>query len=278
MARVRPLLVLAPLLLDAWAAGAAAQELGHRIMGTLGSDAGSQPPPGLYLVNRLTFYTADRVRDRDGAIVPTEGLEIEGLANAIGAAATVELPSAGTYVSAALAFPIARLSVSADRPRASLDTWGFGDVYLKPLQLGWRPWQLDVVVSYAVYLPTGLFRLGEGGIGQGHVEPVPEDPQRGDLPTHVDLIDARGSAVDGDHPVRGVPRGGDDHVATVQRRHRIGFRIWGDPDVALEFLERRGHLAFGGWFGLGGLGHQGDHVVVFDRPLAEDLDQFRQFF
>lgn len=147
---------------------AAAQDLGHRLVGTQGLHAGRQRDPGLYVADQLIFYTADTLRDRDGAVVPIEDLQIDALANALGVSAVFEIAEISTYVAFAAALPLARASISADQPEASLDRTGLGDVFLQPLLLGWRVPHLDVIAGYSVYLPTGLFRLGEGGVSRGH--------------------------------------------------------------------------------------------------------------
>jgi hypothetical protein len=53
-----------------WAAPARAQDLGHKVLGTLGLLAGSQPSSGVYVVNRFLSYRANEVIDRDGRRIP----------------------------------------------------------------------------------------------------------------------------------------------------------------------------------------------------------------
>lgn len=56
-------LVLAALL---WAAPAEAQQLGHKVLGSVGMLAGSQPDSGLYIVDQFASYGADALFDRAG--------------------------------------------------------------------------------------------------------------------------------------------------------------------------------------------------------------------
>lgn len=161
---VLAVVVLAILLVGA---PAAAQDLGHRLIGTQGLGAGKQAGPGLYVADQLVFYSADTLRDRNGAAIPIEGLRMEALANALGVMFVLHIPEIATFVSATAAVPLAHLSVSSDRPEASVDRFGLGDVFLQPLRLGWRVDHLDVVSSYALYVPTGLFQLGSGGVSSG---------------------------------------------------------------------------------------------------------------
>ena len=65
---------------------AAAQmaDLGHRLPGGVGLDAGTQPEQGLYVADRVVWFTSDRVNDREGNAVPIANLDIDAVANAFG--------------------------------------------------------------------------------------------------------------------------------------------------------------------------------------------------
>lgn len=143
------------------------QDLGHKLLGAVGIDAGAQPEPGLYLAHRIVRFDASRLRDRHGRLVPIEGLDIDVVAGVFGIALTLKPPGA-PYLSWAAGVPLARISLNADDPRASVDRAGFGDVFVQPLRVGWRTPHVDVGASYAFYAPTGRFepRRG-GGIGRG---------------------------------------------------------------------------------------------------------------
>jgi len=146
----------------------AQQDLGHKTLGTIGLDAGELPEPGLYVEDAVGAYRADELIDRDGARVPV-GLQASALVNVFGVAGRYELPRLQTTIGASVTMPVARVSLSTDDPRASLDDFGFGDLYVQPLELGWRPFRDDVVVGYAFYLPTGhLAPGGNDGVGSGH--------------------------------------------------------------------------------------------------------------
>jgi hypothetical protein len=73
-------LLLAAALLTA--PSARAQDLGHKLLGGIGIDAGVQAEPGLYLSDRIVHYDASRLRDRNGDLVPIRGLNVDVLANA----------------------------------------------------------------------------------------------------------------------------------------------------------------------------------------------------
>src|SRR5690606_27418457 len=152
------------LLVLAAASPSAAQDLGHRFIGTLGSRAGEQRDAGLYVADRLVYYSASTFRDRRGRPLPTGDARLTALGNVFGLAATFELEALETYVSFVAGAPLASVSLVAATPEASVDRFGLGDVYLQPLGLGWRLPHVDLLASYAIYVPTGIFRLGEGSL------------------------------------------------------------------------------------------------------------------
>jgi hypothetical protein len=144
-----------------------AQDLGHRLIGTMGLNAGKQLAPGLYVADQLVYYEADTLHDRSGSPLPIEAFRLEALANALGVVFVFYVPEIATFVSATAAVPLARLSVNSDHPLTSIDRFGLGDVFLQPLRIGWRIEHLDVIASYSLYVPTGLFQLGRGGVSSG---------------------------------------------------------------------------------------------------------------
>jgi hypothetical protein len=146
----------------------ALQDLGHKTLGTLGLDAGTQEETGLYVATEVLGYRADRIYDRHGMLVAPD-VELHAFATEFGIAGFYELPRLHTWVGAAFAVPVARVSVTTDNPYASLDDFGLGDLYVKPIQLGWRTPHLDVVTGYAFYVPTGhIAPGGRESVGRGH--------------------------------------------------------------------------------------------------------------
>jgi hypothetical protein len=137
------------------------------VLGTLGLLAGSQPSSGLYAVDRLLSYGSNDLIDRDGHRIPV-GIDLDAVANAIGIQVTFKLPQLSTYLNASVGVPAAHVHLQTDRPEASVDRFGFGDLYVQPIKLGWKMTQVDIVSGYAFYTPTGHFTpRGSGGIGLG---------------------------------------------------------------------------------------------------------------
>lgn len=144
-----------------------AQQLGHKVLGSVGLLAGSQPDSGVYLVDQFASYRTDEVFDRAGHRIPVE-LDLSAWSNPVGFQATFKLPWSSMYVNFAAAAPIAGINLEINQPEASVDTFGFGDVYVQPIKVGWKLAQADFVAGYAFYAPTGLYiPRASGSIGHG---------------------------------------------------------------------------------------------------------------
>jgi hypothetical protein len=148
-----------------------AQDLGHKLPGLIGLDAGRIPDPGLYVVDRFVSYQADELRDRRGDLIPVGDLRMGAVSNAAGISYTIKFPQRALFFTATAAAPLTRLSLNvSDRPEASFDRFGLADVYIQPARLGWRRDHFDLVGSYGIYLPTGVSPLAGGkGLSSGHV-------------------------------------------------------------------------------------------------------------
>jgi hypothetical protein len=143
----------------------AQQQVGHKALGTLGLQAGSQAPVGLYLVDQVAFYHSSEVVDRNGHPVPI-GLNLDLLANTVGVAASLELPRIATYVNASVGVPLVYLNASTQNPRLSAEPRGIGDLFIQPLKLGWRRGRLEFVAGYSFDAPTASFDA-EGSTDRG---------------------------------------------------------------------------------------------------------------
>jgi hypothetical protein len=144
-------------------------ELGHKLPGSTGLNAGSTPAPGVYVVDLIASYESSRLLDRNGNELPAR-LKIDAIGNIFGVAATFDLRDIATTFTASAGLPLASVSANKPgRPEASIDNDGLGDVYVQPLKLGWRTGPVDIVTGYAFYAPTGGFEPGgNDGIGRGH--------------------------------------------------------------------------------------------------------------
>ncbi len=160
------LVVVVVALLSGAPARAQNQGLGHKLPGTLGLSAGLQPEPGLTLADQLAFYSADRLRDRHGGLIPVTGLRLRALAN--GAGLSFTLPVDSLFLNWSASAPLVHAQLESDLPQASIDALGLGDARVQPLGIGWRAPRLDLVASYALYIPTGRFEPGgRGSVSRG---------------------------------------------------------------------------------------------------------------
>ena len=147
---------------------AAQQQLGYKLLGSTGIDAGVQPLPGLAVVSQTLHYGSSQLRDREGNVVPIDGLSIDATGSALGVAYTSKTKGA-PYLSFAIGLPVARVHINSDEPAASLNAYGFSDLFVQPLKVGWRQRRFDLVTAYAMYVPTGHFEpRGGAGPGRGY--------------------------------------------------------------------------------------------------------------
>ncbi|HEY7388051.1 MAG TPA: transporter [Bryobacteraceae bacterium] len=150
-----------------WVAAAKAQQLGHKVLGSAGLFAGSQPDSGLYVIDQFAAYSSDEVFDRTGHRIPV-GLDLDAWTSPVGFQMTFKLPWRSMYMNFSAAAPIAQVSLQISQPEASVDDFGFGDVYVQPIKVGWKMTRMDIVTGYSFYAPTGLYTpRASGGIGQG---------------------------------------------------------------------------------------------------------------
>jgi hypothetical protein len=144
-----------------------AQQLGHKLLGSSGIDAGVQSPPGLFVIGRMLRYDADQLRGASGERLPIDGLDMEATGIAFGAAYT--LRTADTrFLTLAIGIPVASIHINSDQPAASLSGYGFSDVFVQPLEVGWRKPRFDVVTAYMIYVPTGKFEPRGSSVGRGY--------------------------------------------------------------------------------------------------------------
>jgi hypothetical protein len=160
--------VLIAVVASLWPASALAQPaVGHKILGTLGLDAGSQNDTGIYLVARSASYWSSELVDRDGHDLPV-GLDLYALGNNVSFQATYLVAPLATYINAGVSVPLAHVNASTQTPQANVDLLGLGDLAVQPLQLGWRLGQVEITTGYTFYAPTAAHEPGgSDGVGKG---------------------------------------------------------------------------------------------------------------
>lgn len=135
-----------------------AQLNGHNTKGDFGLQAGTQAPPGFYLVPLLYDYRADTLRDQNGDRRPllTQGGDIDIQAAVLGLLWTSETKFLGGnyglaiwpgFTNNALEAPIFGVDESTSA--------GFADLYIQPITLGWTVPRADFIAGLGVFAPTG---------------------------------------------------------------------------------------------------------------------------
>lgn len=134
-----------------------AQLKGTHLVGDMGLQSGSQPPPSLTtFVPVYNYHTATLINAAGDKIsAPSINMFLVGLGGGIVTNAKV---LGGTYgASVMLAFAKSRIEGNLISTESSL---AFTDMYVQPLQLGWKTKKADFTFGYALYLPTGKYALG----------------------------------------------------------------------------------------------------------------------
>ena len=138
---------------------------GHNTKGDFGLQAGSQPPPGIYVVAPMYYrYDADSLKNRDGESIridPEERGSLEANAYVFGFIWVSEFKVLGGNYSFQIypAFTDNTLEVPILGLEESVDT-GFTDLYFQPVNLGWHTDRADFIAGLGIYAPTGEYEPG----------------------------------------------------------------------------------------------------------------------
>ena len=157
--------VAAAATLLACGSASAQQVVGHKVGGTLGLGAGSQPDPGVYIVDQIRRLRG-RETHRTSRQHDPPGPASRRLQREPRYRRHLRSAEPRDVLSASVGVPMARVSLNTHRPEASIDSFGLGDLYVQPLRLGWRDPRLDVVLGYGFYVPTAPHEPGgTDGVG-----------------------------------------------------------------------------------------------------------------
>lgn len=134
-----------------------AQLTGTHLLGDMGLQSGSQPPPSFTVfVPMYNYHTSNFVNATGDKIgVPDINMFLLGLGGGIVTNAKI---LGGNYgASVLIAFAKSRIEGNLVSTESSL---AFTDMYVQPLQLGWKTKMADFSFGYALYIPTGKYELG----------------------------------------------------------------------------------------------------------------------
>ena len=135
-----------------------AQLSGNNTKGDLGLQAGTQAPPGYYVIPLFYDYTADALRDRNGdRVAPIAGGgTVDARAAIVGLMWVFEKKIlGGTY-----GFSVwpSLTDNALELPALQVDdktSTGLADLYIQPITLGWNTDRADFFAGLGIYAPTG---------------------------------------------------------------------------------------------------------------------------
>lgn len=154
-----------------------AGELGHYMPGVASvRDFVVPPAPGFYYAQYNLYYTTDTYNDRNGNSVNSITIgattlnidtEIDMIAIQPTFIWSTDKEIFGARYAAYAGIPIASASFQAALSTTTnlgltIDdsNWGLGDIYIKPVWLGWNTKNFGVSLGYGIYAPTGEYDEG----------------------------------------------------------------------------------------------------------------------
>jgi hypothetical protein len=132
------------------------QERGQYIPGTAGLNSGLQTPEGFTYANLFIWYPTSKFKDQNGDTAPIDfDLNLLVDMNLLGY--TTKAKFLGANYGAAVVVPIVNTPVSLPRLDLGISPTGVGDLYVEPINLGWKLKKADVKLAYGFVAPTGKF-------------------------------------------------------------------------------------------------------------------------
>jgi len=145
-----------------WPVPVHAQMGGHNALGDFGVLSGSQPDPGFYAAGLWLNYQTDQLLDRDGnplsllpATDPTE-IGINALVGLFWWVTDFKVLGANYGIIVAPSVANVRLEAPA-LGRTFETTWGLGDLYVQPVNLGWHRGRADFTAGLGLFAPIGRY-------------------------------------------------------------------------------------------------------------------------
>lgn len=117
--------------------------------------AGAAPPPGVYVLEYVNVYSADRLNDGQGNAVPVPGFKVKANAAATRIAWVTTTPVMGGQLVAHAILPLVRVKVSAAGQSSSRS--GLGDISLGTGVAWHHSPQLHSVMALDLVLPVGQY-------------------------------------------------------------------------------------------------------------------------
>lgn len=130
---------------------------GTHLLGDMGLQSGTQPPPSFMPALALYDYHTSKLFNADGDKLSIPDINMFLLGFGGNFVTNLKILGGNYGGSVLVAFASSRIEGNIISTKSSL---AFTDIYLQPIQLGWHTKQADFTVGYALYLPTGKYELG----------------------------------------------------------------------------------------------------------------------
>jgi hypothetical protein len=154
---------------------AMAQLLTQHVKGAVGLKAGSQPPPGGYVVLPLLYvYNTDTVNNRNGDKLPIDASLNSVFYGAGYSHVTTKKVLGGLYGFTFL-FPVGANNRIQGTEIDANPGAGLTDSVVTPVSIGWHHPRVDTLAAFNIFLPTGRYNDGANnntGMGMWGYEPV----------------------------------------------------------------------------------------------------------
>ncbi len=147
---------LVVLLLGMISAPAMAQERGQYIPGFGGLNAGIQAPQGVTYLNYFIWYPTRRFKDQNRRTAPIN-IDIDLLVDFNVLAYTTKAKVLGGTYGMLVGVPIVNTPISLPNLGLGISPAGIADIYVEPINLGWKTKTADVKVAYGFVAPTGRY-------------------------------------------------------------------------------------------------------------------------
>jgi hypothetical protein len=132
------------------------QERGQYIPGTGGLNSGMQTPEGITYANYFFWYPTKTFKNQTGNKAAIN-FDINLLVDLNLFAYTTKAKFLGGTYGMAVGVPIVNSPVDLPRLGAGISPTGIGDIYVEPINLGWKLKKADVKAAYGFIAPTGKF-------------------------------------------------------------------------------------------------------------------------
>lgn len=139
-----------------------AQMQGHVGKGSWGLQSGSQILEGFLIAPVYVNYGASKLMDKNGNELPNiTGAERDLSVNALALFGWWVSPYKIFGANYGIMTFLQMSENSIEFASKEFETkFGFGDLYLQPVNLGWHFERFDVIASYGIYFPTGRYEVG----------------------------------------------------------------------------------------------------------------------